>query len=102
MNAAYAARKATGKCSRCRKAAALGKTLCVAHTSHYAPRRIREPTRKPSPKPTTPRECLRCDHTFASEGPHHRLCGPCREHLHQQPSPETVHRPMGLRSEREG
>ena len=27
---------------------------------------------------TTPRNCLRCQKTFDSEGPHHRLCGSCR------------------------
>jgi hypothetical protein len=26
----------------------------------------------------TERACLRCDTPFPSEGPHHRLCGPCR------------------------
>lgn len=31
------------------------------------------------PKPnTTPRACLRCNKTFDSEGPHNRLCAPCR------------------------
>jgi hypothetical protein len=27
---------------------------------------------------TTPRACLRCNKTFDSEGPHNRLCAPCR------------------------
>lgn len=26
----------------------------------------------------TPRPCLCCGATFASEGAHHRMCGPCR------------------------
>ena len=27
---------------------------------------------------TSPRACLRCRKDFASEGPHHRMCGDCR------------------------
>jgi hypothetical protein len=27
---------------------------------------------------TTPRNCLRCQKTFDSEGPHNRLCNSCR------------------------
>jgi hypothetical protein len=27
---------------------------------------------------TTPRKCLRCQKQFDSEGPHNRMCGPCR------------------------
>jgi hypothetical protein len=31
-----------------------------------------------SPPDTTPRNCLRCQKTFDSEGPHNRLCNSCR------------------------
>jgi hypothetical protein len=31
-----------------------------------------------SPPDTTPRNCLRCQKTFDSEGPHNRLCNPCK------------------------
>ena len=33
------------------------------------------------------RACLRCDRTFLSEGPHHRLCQACREFLAVVPTP---------------
>ena len=33
------------------------------------------------------RHCLRCDRPFLSEGPHHRLCQPCREFLAAAPTP---------------
>ncbi len=36
------------------------------------------------------RECLRCDREFLSEGPHNRLCGPCRTFLAANP-PEIVY-----------
>ena len=32
------------------------------------------------------RLCLRCDRRFPSEGPHNRLCNPCRALLDAQPS----------------
>jgi hypothetical protein len=35
------------------------------------------------------RACLRCDRPFPSEGPHNRLCQPCREYLGEYP-PEEV------------
>jgi hypothetical protein len=31
-----------------------------------------------SPPDTTPRNCLRCQKQFDSEGPHNRLCNPCK------------------------
>ena len=37
--------------------------------------------------PSQPRACLRCDRTFVSEGPHHRLCQACREFLAVAPTP---------------
>jgi hypothetical protein len=33
------------------------------------------------------RACLRCNRTFLSEGPHHRLCKRCREALAASPTP---------------
>ncbi|PJK29933.1 helix-turn-helix domain-containing protein [Minwuia thermotolerans] len=30
-------------------------------------------------RPATIRDCLNCGRRFASEGPHNRLCGPCRQ-----------------------
>jgi hypothetical protein len=44
---------------------------------------------------TTTRACLRCDRTFASEGPHHRLCGACRELLEANPPGPEVQRVRG-------
>jgi hypothetical protein len=38
-------------------------------------------------KKLTRRDCLRCDHAFWSEGPHHRLCQACRQSLAASPSP---------------
>jgi hypothetical protein len=37
------------------------------------------------------RTCLRCDRTFWSEGPHHRLCQTCREALATAPSAVEEH-----------
>jgi hypothetical protein len=37
--------------------------------------------------PTTPRACLRCDRSFPSEGPHHRLCDGCRNFLALESTP---------------
>lgn len=33
--------------------------------------------KKEKPK-SKPRKCLRCDETFDSEGPHHRICDRCK------------------------
>jgi hypothetical protein len=33
------------------------------------------------------RLCLRCEREFLSEGPHNRLCQPCREFLTAAPTP---------------
>jgi hypothetical protein len=40
----------------------------------------RDALRKPDGPPpgTTKRACLRCNKTFDSEGPHNRMCNPCR------------------------
>jgi hypothetical protein len=38
------------------------------------------------------RTCLRCDRQFWSEGPHHRLCQPCREALAMASSAVVEHR----------
>jgi hypothetical protein len=38
------------------------------------------------------RLCLRCDRRFWSEGPHNRLCDPCRSALATTPSPEEEYR----------
>jgi len=48
--------------------------------SAQAQAQFRARLRRPAdPKPnTTPRACLRCNKTFDSEGPHNRLCSPCR------------------------
>jgi hypothetical protein len=40
------------------------------------------------------RLCLRCDHEFLSEGPHNRLCQPCREFLAGAPTPMEEY-PLG-------
>jgi hypothetical protein len=40
------------------------------------------------------RLCLRCDREFPSEGPHNRLCQPCREFLAAAPTPTEEH-PLG-------
>jgi hypothetical protein len=44
---------------------------------------------KPSrrPRKLKIRNCLRCDHEFWSEGPHHRLCQTCRQVIAVSPSP---------------
>lgn len=100
MNHAYAARKAAGKCTRCRDDAAPGKTLCVAHLGSSETRQ-REPMHNHKPKATTLRACLRCERTFASEGAHHRLCTPCRQAIEGGSSPERVGRVRGWHAERE-
>jgi hypothetical protein len=46
---------------------------------------------------TRPRDCLRCDRRFASEGPHHRLCQTCREWVDETPTPEPVYSLSGER-----
>lgn len=38
-------------------------------------------------KKLTQRCCLRCDHQFWSEGPHHRLCQSCRQAIAASASP---------------
>jgi hypothetical protein len=38
------------------------------------------------------RSCLRCDRMFKSEGPHHRLCSPCREYLGEYSPEECEYR----------
>jgi hypothetical protein len=40
------------------------------------------------------RLCLRCDREFLSEGPHNRLCQPCRESLAVAPTPVEEY-PLG-------
>jgi len=40
------------------------------------------------------RLCLRCDREFLSEGPHNRLCQPCREFLAVAPTPMEEY-PLG-------
>jgi hypothetical protein len=40
------------------------------------------------------RRCLRCDREFLSEGPHNRLCQPCREFLAGAPTPMEEY-PLG-------
>jgi hypothetical protein len=40
------------------------------------------------------RLCLRCDREFLSEGPHNRLCQPCREFLAVAPTPVEEY-PLG-------
>lgn len=32
------------------------------------------------PIPTRDRKCLRCGKIFETEGPHNRMCHPCRTH----------------------
>jgi hypothetical protein len=43
---------------------------------------------RPKAKRAAPkrRECLRCPRVFLSDGPHNRLCQPCREFLKEAPS----------------
>lgn len=41
----------------------------VEATAHNLERRLR---------PKVERACIRCRDRFMSEGPHHRMCGPCR------------------------
>lgn len=43
------------------------------------PQDRRSPRLKDARAPTTPKRCLRCDATFGSQGPHHRLCEKCRD-----------------------
>jgi uncharacterized protein with PIN domain len=38
------------------------------------------------------RACLRCNRTFWSEGPHHRLCRTCRATLATMPTPAEEYR----------
>lgn len=40
----------------------------------------------------TRRICLRCDRGFASEGPGHRICGPCKETEGWREASGTVYR----------
>lgn len=47
-------------------------------------RRIEILTRKPK---TTTRACMCCGCEFASDGPHHRLCGTCRQRNHSPYAP---------------
>ena len=43
-------------------------------------RRLEDRRSKPlKPKKDATRPCLCCKKPFVSEGPHHRLCGPCRK-----------------------
>lgn len=35
-----------------------------------------------------PRNCLRCERKFPSDGAHNRMCQACREHCQREPSPE--------------
>lgn len=42
------------------------------------------------------RRCLRCDREFRSEGPHNRLCQPCRAFLAAGPTPMEEY-PLGFR-----
>lgn len=42
------------------------------------------------PLPTETRACLRCRKPFESEGPHHRLCGPCASRA-SETSPYAVY-----------
>ncbi len=39
------------------------------------------------------RNCITCRATFKSEGPHNRMCDPCREHA---PSIDVIGHPVGL------
>jgi hypothetical protein len=40
--------------------------------------------RKKAQKPTTPRDCLRCEQSFPSEGPYNRLCTSCRQAINTE------------------
>ena len=39
-----------------------------------------------------PRQCLRCERRFLSEGAHHRLCATCRSALAHEGSPAAIYR----------
>lgn len=76
-----AGRRAKGLCTHCGKRPARpGLNSCApcAQAVRRRPTRERSPRLRGRNHPTTPRQCLRCDAPFDSEGPHHRLCGPCR------------------------
>ncbi len=52
--------------------------MMKAEAGHFAKRRVyRERQGSPIPKRTI-RPCMSCGKPVKSEGPHHRMCNPCR------------------------
>jgi hypothetical protein len=46
------------------------------------------------PKLIKARDCLRCDRTFLSSGPHNRICQDCRSLAEHHPTPEPTYGTM--------
>ena len=56
----------------------LGRASGMAVSWRYRKLRARQELAKAPPKVFRTRPCMRCGVNFASEGPHNRMCDPCR------------------------